>query len=58
MYHEKHAHVKERDGFIFLEENHPEYEVLKTAPKSPAREMMVREVKGVIGAWNLAHCGV
>lgn len=35
----------------FIEENNPEYDVLKTTSKSPAQEVLARQAEREIGAW-------
>lgn len=35
----------------FIEENNPEYEVLKAVSKSPEQEVMAREAETLIGSW-------
>lgn len=51
--------VQTYDGALhgFIEENNPEYAVLKTTSRSSAQETMARAAEDVIGAWILAHCG-
>ena len=45
--------VKKYDGAKhgFIEENNPEYEVLKATSKSPEQEVMARDAEDLIGSW-------
>ena len=49
--------VKKYDGAKhgFIEENNPEYEVLKATSKSPEQETMAREAEEFIGEWINSH---
>lgn len=45
--------VKKYEGAMhgFIEENNPEYEVLKAVSKSPEQETMARDAESVMGEW-------
>lgn len=45
--------VKKYTGAIhgFIEENNPEYDILKTTSKSPEQEILAREAENLIGNW-------
>ncbi|MBR0281957.1 MAG: alpha/beta hydrolase [Oscillibacter sp.] len=47
------AQVKKYDGAMhgFIEENNPEYDVLKAVSKSPEQEAMARDAENCIGQW-------
>lgn len=49
--------VKKYDGAKhgFIEENNPEYEILKATSKSPEQETMAREAEEFIGEWINSH---